>query len=220
MKLPFTIEQFLQVFRNYNTAIFPLQVLFYLLALVVIALSIKKIRSADKFINIILAFFWLWMGVVYHLVFFATINKAAYLFGGLFIIQSVLFFYYGFINPKLKYHFTQNAMGVTGLILVIFALVVYPLLGYVYGHIYPAAPTFGLPCPVSVFSFGVLLWSERKFPKIVLIIPFLWSLLGFSAATTLGIKEDTGLIVAGILATAILLLRKRGSTVSNSPLQS
>jgi hypothetical protein len=214
MKLPFTIEQFLQLFRNYNTAIFPLQILFYLLALAVVVLSIKKIRSADKIINVILAFFWLWMGVVYHLVFFATINKAAYLFGGLFIIQSVLFFYYGVINEKLKYHFTRNAMGVTGLILVIFALVVYPLLGYVYGHVYPAAPTFGLPCPVTIFSFGVLLWSERKFPKIVLVIPFLWSLLGFSAATTLGIKEDTGLIVAGILATAILMLRKQGVAVS------
>lgn len=209
MKLPFAIEQFLQVFRDYNTAIFPLQILFYLLALVVVVLSIKKIRSADNFINSILAFFWLWMGVVYHLVFFTTINKAAYLFGGLFIVQSALFFYYGFINPKLKYHLTQNAMGMMGLVLVIFALVVYPLLGYVYGHVYPAAPTFGVPCPVSIFTFGVLLWSERKFPKIVLIIPFLWCLLGFSAATTLGIKEDTTLIVSGILATTILLLRKR-----------
>lgn len=215
MKLPFTIEQFLQVLRNYNTAIFPMQILFYLLALSVVALSFKKIRSGDKITSSIFAFLWLWMGIVYHLVFFTTINKAAYLFGGLFIVQSILFFYYGVIKSNLKYHFSQSTAGVIGLILVIFALVVYPLLGYVYGHIYPATPTFGLPCPVTIFSFGVLLWSEKEFPKVVLVIPFLWSLLGFSAATTLGIKEDTALIVAGILATAILLLRKKEVAVSN-----
>jgi hypothetical protein len=95
MRLPFTIEQFLQVFKNYNKAIFPMQIVFYLLALTIIFLSIKKIKSADKIINSILVFFWLWMGIVYHMVFFATINKAAYLFGVFFIIQAILFFYYG-----------------------------------------------------------------------------------------------------------------------------
>jgi hypothetical protein len=208
MRLPFTIEQFLQVFKNYNKAIFPMQIVFYLLALTIIFLSIKKIKSADKIINSILVFFWLWMGIVYHMVFFTTINKAAYLFGGFFIIQAILFFYYGGIKQRLSYHFTQNIFGILGLLLIIFALVIYPLLGYVYEHIYPSAPTLGAPCPTAIFTFGVFLLSERKLAKIILIIPFLWSLLGFSAATSLGIKEDTALLIAGFLTTGILLFRK------------
>lgn len=216
MKLPFTIEQFLQLFEKYNQTIFPLQILFYIFALAVIFLSVKKTVGADKIINSILSFFWLWMGVVYHFIFFTAINKAAYLFGGLFITQAILFFYYGVVKQRLKYHLTKSMFGITGITLVIFALVVYPLLGYVFGHIYPASPTFGVPCPVTIFTFGVLLWSERNFPKLVLIIPFLWSLLGFSAATALGIKEDTALVIAGLMVTVMLSLRKQGEQVKHN----
>lgn len=186
-----------------------MQILFYLLALTIVFLSIKKIRGADKIINSILAFLWLWMGIVYHLLFFSTINKAAFLFGGFFIVQAILFFYYGVIRQKLRYHFTKNTIGMLGILVIIFALAVYPLLGYLYGHVYPSAPTFGVPCPTTILTFGVLLLSEGKFAKIVLIIPFLWSLLGFSAATNLGIKEDMALLVAGFLATSILLVRRQ-----------
>jgi hypothetical protein len=41
-----------------------------------------------------------------------------------------------------------------------------------------------------------------------LIIPFLWSLLGFSAAVQLGIREDIGLLVAGLAGTGLLIARR------------
>ena len=209
MKLPFTTKQFLQVFKDYNDTVFPLQIFFYFLAAAIIIFSVRKTAGSDKIVNLILTFFWLWMGIVYHLLFFVTINKAAYLFGSFFIAQGVLFFYYGVIRQKLTYRLTQDKLGVIGLILVTFALVVYPLLGYLFGHIYPVAPTFGVPCPTTIFTFGVLLWSDRKAPKIILIIPFIWSLLGFSATIALGIREDIALLVAGLLTFGILLFRKQ-----------
>jgi hypothetical protein len=208
MNLPFTVEQFLQVFRNYNQSIFPLQIFFYLLAVTIILSSVKRIAGANKIVNSILTFFWLWMGIVYHLLFFTTINKAAYLFGSFFIVQGMLFFYYGVIKGRLTYRFNQDTVGITGAILVTFALLVYPLLGYLFGHFYPAAPTFGVPCPTTIFTFGVLLWSDRKIPKLLLVIPFLWSLLGLSAATILGVREDMALLVASFTTTGILLFRK------------
>jgi hypothetical protein len=57
--------------------------------------------------------------------------------------------------------------------------------------------------------FWRYLWGYGNVPKITLIIPFLWSLIGFSAATTLGIREDTVLLVASFLANGILLFRKQ-----------
>jgi hypothetical protein len=208
MDLPFTVEQFLQVFRNYNQSIFPLQIFFYLLAVTIIFCSVKRIAAADKIVNSILTFLWLRMGIVYHLLFFTTINNAAYLFGSFFIVQGMLLFYYGVIKGKLTYRFKQDTVGITGVILVTFALLVYPLLGYLFGHVYPEAPTFGVPCPTTIFTFGVLLWSDRKIPKLLLVIPFLWSLLGLSAATILGVREDMALLVASFTTTGILLFRK------------
>jgi len=57
MKLPFTVEQFLGVFKTYNESIFPLQMLFYLLAGAIVFLSVKTSVWSDKVINSILAFF-------------------------------------------------------------------------------------------------------------------------------------------------------------------
>ena len=84
MELPFTPEQFIALFKNYNQSVYPMQIVFYLLGTTVIILSEKKTINADRIINIILSFSWLWMGIVYHLMYFTQINKAAYLFGGIF----------------------------------------------------------------------------------------------------------------------------------------
>ena len=216
MKLPFTVDQFLQVFRNYNQSIFPLQILFYILAVTIIFLSIKKTAFADKLINTLLAFFWIWMGLIYHFQFFAAINKAAYLFGSLFIIEGMLFLYFGLIRSTLMYRFRWDGPGIIGAVLIAFALVVYPLLGYLFGHIYPASPTFGLPCPTTIFCLGVLLWTREKCPWAILIIPVIWSLIGFSAAIRLGMREDTALPLAGITAILILWFQKRKSPTSHA----
>jgi len=46
-------------------------------------------------------------------------------------------------------------------------------------------------------------------PIYVLIIPFLWSLVGLSAAVHLQVPQDYGLGIAGVLGTALILWRNR-----------
>ena len=196
---------------------FPMQIVFYLLGLTVILLSIKKIAHADRIINAILSFFWLWMGIVYHILYFAQINKAAYLFGGIFILQGLLFLYQGVLNDKLSYKFSFSKMGWTGALLLTFSLIIYPFIGYLSGHIYPTSPTFGLPCPTTIFSFGILMWFDKKIPLSILVIPFIWSIIGFFAALQLGVREDIGLLVAGILG--IILIALRNKKLSNSKIR-
>ena len=79
MNLPFTVEQFLDVFGIYNQAVWPMQIFLYVFALIAIVLAIKKFNNSDRIISIILAFFWLWIGIVYHFVFFSSINKSIFL---------------------------------------------------------------------------------------------------------------------------------------------
>ena len=171
MKIPFTIEQFMGVFKNYNSSVFPMQVIIYLLAIVSIYLSIKRISWADRAVAAILSFFWIWMGIVYHIIYFSAINKAAYIFGGAFILQGVLFLYRGVFKQQLVFHFRSDISGITGSIFLFFAMILYPLLGYFQGHIYPSSPTFGLPCPTTIFTFGLLLCTERKLPGVCLLFP-------------------------------------------------
>ncbi len=42
-----------------------------------------------------------------------------------------------------------------------------------------------------------------------IILPFIWSLIGFTAAFKLGILEDIGLLVAGVVGTGMILARNR-----------
>ena len=214
MKFPFTIEQFLDVFRKYNIAVWPMQVFFMTLALIAVYFSIRTKTFSNKIIVCILAFFWLWMGIVYHLVYFSRINKVALVFGTLFIIQAIIFLYFGLIKNKLSFRLKTDKYGITGIVLIVFALLIYPLLVYWWGHIYPSAPTFGLPCPTTIFTFGILLSSVSKISGWVIIIPFLWSLLGFSAAFSLGIKEDTGLLVAGLFSIVMIVYRNKSFKTS------
>ena len=209
MKVPFNIEQFLQVFKKYNEAVFPMQIVLMLMSITVIYLVVKPNPLSGKLISVILSFFWLWMGIVYHIIFFTAINKAAWLFGGIFIIQGIMFLYFGVFQNKFSFQFQKDNYGVTGIILILFALIIYPVAGYFLGHIYPSSPTFGLPCPTTIFTFGFLLLNTNKCPLAILIIPFVWSIIGFMAAFQFGILEDTGLIAASLIALSLLIYRDR-----------
>lgn len=199
--MPFSADDFLKLFGLYNEQVWPGQFILYLLAILVVGLLLLRKENSGRIINAILAFLWLWMGIVYHLIFFSRINPAAYIFGLVFILQAFLFFRF---RKKLEYQFRPNTKTYLGFIFVIFALLFYPYLSYAQGHIFPEAPTFGLPCPTVIFTFGTLLFLRKKPRWYLYLVPFLWSLLGFSAAMQLGIKEDYSLVVAGILGSLFL----------------
>ena len=212
MDLPFNTHDFLNVFRAYNTAIWPAQVAAYLIGLVTVGHVIWKTGSSGRLVGIVLALFWLWNGAVYHLIFFSTINAAAIFFGSAFIVQGCLFLIAATGRRRLDVRMGSDAYGITGAVLIAYALAVYPVLGTVLGHGYPYAPVFGVaPCPTTIFTFGLLLWARGRIPAWLLVIPLLWSLVGATAALSLGIREDAGLLVAGLLGTSMILYRSRSA---------
>jgi hypothetical protein len=206
------------VFARYNEAVWPAQLVLNALALLAVGLAIRKRSASDGAISAILALFWLWMGTAYHLAFFTTINPAAYLFGALSVVQGVLLLGAGIRARQLAFRFRPTHAGIIGAAFVAYALVLYPLLGFLLGHVYPKAPTFGLPCPTTIFTFGLLLWSERRVPLAVVVIPLLWSTVGTVASVTLGVVEDFGLGVAGLVGTAAILAenRRRAATAADT----
>lgn len=212
--LPFTTDQFLQVFEHYNVAVWPAQLVLLVIGLLAIYLAVQRKSDSSRFISLILALLWIWMGAIYHYSFFSVINRAAFVFAALFILQGAIFFTAGVVKNKLRFRLQRDVYGIAGGVLLAYALIVYPALGYCFGHRYPAAPTFGLPCPTTIFTFGMLLWTTRNVAVYVLLIPLVWSFIGFSAAISLGMTEDFGLLVAGAIGSVLLLLRSYLATNS------
>ena len=204
MNIPFSIDDFLNVFKVYNESVWPIQVILNIVAFALIILTFKKFKHSDKVITLVLSFLWMWMGVAYHLILFTKINIAAYAFAAIFILQSMFFLYAG-IKGKFIFLLDKNNKSILGLIFIFYALIFYPLLGNYLGHSYPLKPTFGLPCPTTIFTFGILLIVKNKIPPYYLGIPIIWSIVGFTAALKLGMCEDIGLFITGIVAGSILI---------------
>ncbi len=141
--------------------------------------------------------------------FFRQINPAALVFGIVFIVQGVLFMI-AMIRGKLRFGAPLSWRGLIGAAFVVYAIAIYTILGIVAGHGFPNGPLCGVaPCPTTIFTFGILLMASDAIPIYAFIIPLVWSLIGFSAALNLGVPQDYGLLVAGILGTVLLLLSRR-----------
>ena len=193
MSLPFTPTQFFEVFQRYNEAVWPAQIALGLLAAAAVGLVIAR-RARPVFL--ILALLWAWMGLAYHLAFFRAINPVAALFGVAFLIAAADFFWNGVLRERLQLGWPAPARAAAGLALMGYALVGYPLVAVLAGQAYPAMPTFGLPCPGTIFTAGVLLFLKAPYPRHVLLVPLAWTLIGVQAALLFGVSEDFGLLGA------------------------
>jgi len=210
MNIPFSIEDFMNVFRHYNSSFRLMPPVMYILGFVSVGLLFSRRTISNRIISGILAFFWVWMGAVYHIGYFSTINKASLLFGVLFIVQGLVIFLYGSVAGRMDFHAGLNRRSIVAFVFVLYALIVYPLLGYLLGHVYPASPVFGMaPCPTTIFTFGVLLLCRGRVQLFVYLIPFLWAIVGMSAAVNLGVYEDFGLTIAGVLGVVIIISGNR-----------
>lgn len=206
--MPFTIEEFLGVFEAYNTGIWPMQIVAYVLAGLSIFLAVRRTPASSRAIGGVLAFFWLWMGIVYNLMFFTAINRAAYGFGAMFIAQGLLFLGTCVWKDRINYKVGPDIYSFTGAVFILYAMVIYPVLGAAFGHAYPGCPVFGVtPCPTTIFTFGILLFAARKVPWFLVVIPLVWSVIGAGAAVSLTIREDFALPVVGIFGTVMILLK-------------
>jgi len=205
-----TLEGFLVVLERYNLSIWPLQIFAYIFGLLALFFAVKSTKYSNNIILAVLSFFWLWTGIAFCPIYWAPTYKYAYLFAALCIIQGLLFLI-GVIKSNMSIRFHPNLYSIIGILAIIYAMGGYYLLGYFLGHVYPKSFPFGLvPCPTAIFTFGLFLMTDKKFPRYYLIIPFIFSLAGFLAVYK-GIVEDIGLIIVGLLGTALILLRDRNS---------
>jgi Family of unknown function (DUF6064) len=198
MNLPFTQQQFFEVFSRYNDTVMPLQIGLVLLGLSAFGAMVVRRRDSDRVVSAILAGLWIWMGVVYHLIYFREVNPAATLFGAMFLGGAGIFAWVGVVQGRLVFNCESRARRVSGHALIAYALVGYPFVSAVLGREFPEIPTFGLPCPTTIFTIGMLAFLSAPFPRYVFAIPIAWALIGSQAALVLGVYEDLGLLVAGL----------------------
>lgn len=205
--MPFNVDQFYAVFSQYNYAVWPAQYVLFVLAALAVYFAALPSRKYDRIACAILAFFWMWTAIAYHAAFFTTINPAAWIFAIAFFVEAALLWQHGVAQAKVELQVRNDAGGWAGSLSIVYALLAYPLLSGIYGHVFPQAPTFGVPCPTTIFTIGLLLWVQRPYAHFLLIIPVLWAVVGTFAATSLDMPPDYGLTAAALAALGIVAAR-------------
>lgn len=209
--MPFTIGEFFAVFAQYNEAIWPLPVVAHGAAIIVIALMFVPGRASAALVTLMLAAMWAVNGIGYHWMFFSDINPMARVFAALFVVEAVALAVSTYAFRDLRFAVRRDARSLIGLLLVAFALVVYPAWGWLAGHAYPAMPMFGVaPCPTTIFTVGVLLLGTWNAVRALLVIPIFWSAVGGTAALLLGVPQDYGLVATLVIAVLIGVGHWRG----------
>ena len=206
--LPHTHEVLVRLIENYNAAIWPAQAVAYGLGILVVALALRPRRHAGRLVTAVLAAAWLWVGVVYHVMHYVTINWAAWAFGALFVMQGFFLAWTGTLRGRFEFRFVPDLHGWIGLGLVVLSMAAHPLAGWLTGDGWPRVAAFGVtPDPVAAFTLGMLLLAAHRVPLSLLAIPVLWSLIGGATAWLMEVPRDLVLPLAAVSG-ALLIVRK------------
>ena len=206
MQLPFTREQFFDLFVAYNEGLWPAVVALWI-ATVIVALRLSTRPPHDRWVSALLAGHWAWSAIAYHVAFFTSINPAAWLFAALFLGQAVLFFRVGVMQRRLSFAPWGNAWAPLAWGLIAYSLA-YPVINALDHRSLLRIPTFGLPCPTTIFTAGVLMLATPRCWSLS-VVPVIWSAIGGSAAFLLGVFADVALPIAGA---ALAIFSVRSST--------
>jgi hypothetical protein len=189
-----------------------MQIVWYAAAIAVVILAFQPTRRSSRLISLFLAAYYVWAGVVFFWMFQSQVDDGAGLHGAMFVLGGVLLTIAGVVRGDLTFHPEWNARSVIGGFFILYVLVFYPLIGVLGGHAFPAMPVFGIaPCTAPIVSFGLLLWTQGRVPKYVLLVPLLWALIAVPGALGVGVYEDIGTLVASLVGTAWILWRDRTS---------
>lgn len=90
MNLPFTVDQFLSVFEQYNHSVWPMQIVLNLLGLTAIALCVKRFHLSNKIVSAILAFLWSLVGFTAALT-LGILEDTGLLIAGVLGVSLILF---------------------------------------------------------------------------------------------------------------------------------
>ena len=193
---PYDRQSWFNLLAGYHRAIWPLHLLALpmLLALPLLVMGHDKVgikqTTAVRLTLASLGLSWLWCGGVFHMQYFSSLNWAAQWFGILFMIQGGLLLLAAGLLRTVQWVGMPSWRGWLGVIVLLVALLVYPLSGLLEGRTLLQLEVFPLlPAPVMLITVAVLILLNSGFRHVLVIIPLLWGVISAAFAATLGLVE-------------------------------
>jgi hypothetical protein len=159
----FSQQTYYRLFELYNTELWPLHILSLVLGAAVLVLWRRGGDRAGRAIAAILAVCWLWVAWGFHWQRYASINWAASYFALAFAVQALLLLWAAVVRGRLTPLPATRLQQRAGLGLLLFALLIFPLMGPLLGRSWTQAEVFGMtPDPTALATLGVLLFAGAR----------------------------------------------------------
>lgn len=208
-----SLAAFLAKFARGNAAIWPMQLVWYAIAVAIVGLALWPRRRASQLACLLAAAYLAWVGIACYGVLFSGVNLA-WLFAAVFTLEGILFLVTGLVRRDPVFAPRWDLASVLGALFMCFALVGYPLIGLLSGIPLRSLPVIGFaPCPTTIFALGLLLWVRKPSPLYLLPIPLAFALGTAAGAMATGIVPDFALILAGAITAGVLIWRDRTSSL-------
>jgi hypothetical protein len=202
--LLFSPRAYYRLFERLNGDLWPGHVLALGLGLVLLGLLLRDPSRSVRLQLSVAASLWIFVAIEFLIRRYGTINWAARYFGWAFLVESALLLWAGFAGSKRAIKAPSRLLRYTGVFLLGFSVVIYPVIAGVAGRPWRQAEVFGLaPDPTVVGTLGLALLSCRRWW--CLAIPLLWCLLTGATLLAMGSPDAWVAPVAGITTVAILL---------------
>jgi len=207
--LLFSAQTYYRLFELYNLEWWPLQMLALALGAAVLALGWRGGERAGRAIAVILAVCWLWVAWAFHWQYYASINLVAGYFALAFALQALLLLWLGVVRGRLAPVPATRLQQRAGFGLLLFALLIFPLMGPLLGRSWTQSEVFGMaPDPTALATLGALLLAGPRRVWWLYPIPLAWCLI---SGTTLWAMEVPDFAIVPLAALLALTLAVGGA---------
>lgn len=208
------IEQFLVLFLSYQSDIGPMQILAYVFGFSVLLLGLGKFKWAEQIGSIILVAFWIWTAWMFWFPAGQKGFKICYVMMILFLIEGGLIFF-PVIRPEISPVVDSQNHKAIGIVLIVYAVIGYPLVSFLFDRTHPLVPLFGLTAnTLVVFTLGLFLLSNHGIPLLASIIPVLYG-LGVIIWVLKGYWADISLFLSSLVYLFLIYQHYQQKIASN-----
>ena len=210
--LLFSPRVYYRVIELHNEALWPLQLAAVALGLLVLFAALRGGPAASRVAFAILGALWGWVAWSYLWERYASINWAVAYAAPLFAAQGLALLWCGTIREKLRLAPVTGLVPAATAVLLVTAVIGYPLIAPLMGRPWTAAETFGIfPEPTALATLAVLAGVPRG-GALLMIIPLFWCAATSEILWLLGSPDFFIPATTALAAVLLAILRRRGET--------
>jgi len=214
--LMFSARTYRRLFELYNTEVWPLPIVAFLVGVAALAIVWHRPRMPAIAVSVgltALAAAWLWIAWAFQLQRYASILTAAPWFAAAFALEALILLAAAWIRAQSQSPGLSGGRRIWGLGLFAFAVLGYPWIGVLLGRPLSQAEVFGIaPDPTAIGTLGVLLLMpsgesgvRRLAGAMAWPIPLVWCAVSGATLWTMDAPEALLLPALAVIALVVAI---------------